>query len=155
MIDLRTLDKFRVRLEHVGWAGDANHGAFAFRSRAHGEVLRCIATTGYGWDHVSVSLHGVKRCPTWLDMKQVHRTFWPPHEAAMQYHAPEADYVDGENGSGHPYCLHLWRPYAIEIVGSIPVPPKFMIGGMTAAEGDAAADLYEASTGLGVKRGVR
>lgn len=151
MINLHELDEWRVTDPRLPWAGDENHGAFQFPSPMGiaGRVLRCIVSSGYGWDHVSVSVAGSRNPPAWTEMEWIRRKFFKPDEAVMQYHAPAADYVDGHDGSGHPGCLHLWRPYDAR-EGVIPVPPKFMVGGMTPEEASAQADEYE-RRGLTVK----
>lgn len=149
MRDLRLLDAARVADPRTRWAGDANHGAFQFPSLTGGPAIRVVASSGYGWDHVSVTV-AAKRCPTWEEMTQVRRLFFRDNEAVMQYHAPIADYVTGENGTGHPFCLHLWRPYDPR-VGALPVPPKWMVGGMSREEADRQAEASEAM-GLGPKR---
>ncbi len=65
-------------------------GAFALiRGLA---TLRAIASTGMGWDHVSVSLED--RCPTWDEMCWIKKLFFEPDECCMQLHPPESDYVN-------------------------------------------------------------
>ncbi len=81
------------------------------------EVLRCIASDGEGWEHVSVSLPG--RCPTWEEMCFVKRLFWEPTEVVIEYHPAEEDYVNN-----HPFCLHLWKPSGVVI----PTPPSYLVG---------------------------
>lgn len=149
MINLHDLDEYRVTDPRIAWAGDANHGAFEIPSPIMGRPLRCVVASGYGWDHVSVTVGGSRNPPVWAEMEFIRRKFFNPDEAVMQFHAPVGDYVDGENGSGHPGCLHLWRPYDGR-EGQIPTPPKFMVGGMTPEEAGARADEYEAR-GLGPK----
>ena len=77
-----------------------------------------MASTGHGWEHVSVSLE--TRCPTWQEMDEIKRIFFLPHEAAIQIRPPEEDHVDC-----HPYCLHLWAP----VKGKMRLPPKSLVGG--------------------------
>lgn len=98
-----------------GVMGDGTCGAFMVPS-GNG-MLRIIAASGMGWDHVSVSLEN--RCPTWDEMEQVKRLFFKPDETAMQLHVPPSDHVNV-----HPYCLHLWRPHNV----AIPRPPSIMVG---------------------------
>lgn len=81
-----------------------------------GRYLRCIASSGVGWDHVSVSLP--HRCPTWEEMERVKRMFFKETETAMQLHVPPSDHI-----SVHPYCLHIWRPTETEI----PLPPSWTV----------------------------
>lgn len=77
------------------------YGQFAVKSGVF--RLRCIASCGQGWDHVSVSLFN--RCPTWAEMDQVKRLFFEDEEVAMQLH------VNGKSKINlHPFVLHLWRP---------------------------------------------
>ena len=75
--------------------------------------LLCIASTGRGWDHVSVSLP--HRIPNWLEMEHVKRAFFKDEETAMQFHVPTANHINI-----HPNCLHLWRPNDGR---EIPLPP--------------------------------
>ena len=100
-------------------------GAFILPSRHDEESLRIIATSGLGWDHISISR--ADRCPDWYEMEQVKRLFFWPHETAMQLHVPPAEHINN-----HPNCLHLWRPLDVEI----PRPPGIMVGhaGMTPEE---------------------
>jgi len=74
-----------------------------------------IATTGMGWDHVSVQVHKEPRLPTWDEMQFMKELFFYPYETVMQLHPAQADYIDC-----HPKVLHLWRPIGFPI----PMPPK-------------------------------
>lgn len=103
-----------------GPADEACFGMFHLPSPVQSRwKLKVIASndTVLGWDHVSVSLPN--SCPTWVEMEHVKREFFEDHEAAMQLHVPVADHVNC-----HAYCLHLWRPHAMEI----PRPPSWMVG---------------------------
>lgn len=138
MINLHLLDQYRVQTaQALGWTGDGTCGAFEIPSDLSNQLLRCIAASGFSWDHVSVSLE--HRIPLWIEMEQVKRLFFKPDECVMQLHPKLADYVDGTQPYSNPRVLHLWRPHEL----SIPVPPKWMVGGMTPEEADAAleADL--------------
>lgn len=79
--------------------------------------LRVVASWGLRWEHVSVS-HPT-RCPTWDQMHAMKQRFFHDHEAVMQIHPPERDYVNL-----HPFCLHLWRPQHKRI----PLPKSWMVG---------------------------
>ena len=70
-----------------------------------------------GWEHVSVSTR--RRCPNWIEMCFVKRLFWFPEETVIQFHPPEADYVNN-----HPYCLHLWR----DTLHGHRLPPTLLVG---------------------------
>jgi hypothetical protein len=130
------IDKYRIRggplVERYGNVGDGTCGGFGIpvhmnaSVRRPREILGIIASSGEGWDHVSVSLP--LRCPTWTEMEIVKRLFFKVDEAAMQLHVPVTDHI-----SFHPHCLHLWRPHDIEI----PRPPAWMVGPQTAAGGSA------------------
>ena len=88
-----------------------------------GSLLRIVASDGRGfleaegWEHVSVST--AKRPPNWQEMCFVKDLFWQPDECVVQFHPPEADYVNN-----HPHCLHLWRNAKVEF----PRPPGWMVG---------------------------
>jgi hypothetical protein len=107
---------------HFGCAGDETCGLFILNGTNFKRALRVIASSGEGWDHVSVSLP--ERCPTWAEMEQVKRLFFRDDETAMQLHVPPTDHI-----SIHPFCLHLWRPHGAEI----PRPPGWMVGPSEAA----------------------
>lgn len=123
MRDLRDLNCFRLHraeLQHYGMSGDETCGMFQIpiRNAKTGITakLRVVASSGGGWDHVSVSHPG--RVPTWQEMSEVHRIFFPD-EAAFQLHVPLADHINV-----HPNCLHLWRPQDV----ALPRPPGWMVG---------------------------
>ena len=89
----------------------------------HSRSLQVIASAGdeaigVPWEHVSVSLKNSDLCPTWDEMCLVKSLFWEPSECVVQFHPPEADYVNT-----HPGCLYLWRPTDREI----PTPPNFCV----------------------------
>lgn len=119
MRDLRELDKWRVPIpENImpkdGKVDLSKNGAFIFTYEGLSTALRVIASSGGGWDHVSVSL--ADRCPTWHEMDAMKRVFFRPDEVAMQLHPAEKDHVNC-----HPFTLHLWRPNGGK---RIPLPPK-------------------------------
>jgi hypothetical protein len=120
--DLSELDAYRQRdrrvLEMYGSVGDETCGVFNLPSPRTGARLHCIASSGDGWDHVSISLPN--RIPNWQEMELVKRTFFKDDETAMQLHVPLADHI-----SKHPNCLHLWRPNDGR---EIPRPPPEFVG---------------------------
>lgn len=79
--------------------------------------IRCVASDGEGWEHVSVSLPS--RCPTWGEMCAVKAMFWDAEDCVMQLHPPRSQWVNN-----HEYCLHLWRPTS----AVIPQPPGILVG---------------------------
>lgn len=117
MKDLSYLEEYRVDLSNVyGGLGDSQNGAF--KVYVEGKSFFVIASSGGGWEHVSVHPKNQKRCPTWEEMCAVKDMFFEPEEAVMQLHPAHSEYVNN-----HPYCLHLWRPLEREI----PLPPvKFV-----------------------------
>lgn len=107
-----------LRLEEISSPRDGNNGAFALRGVSHRDDLFIVASDGGGWEHVSVSKK--YECPTWEEMCQIKKLFWPdPEDCVIQYHPPKSEHVNV-----HPYCLHLWRP----IGAKFPVPPTYMVG---------------------------
>ena len=116
MRNLRTLDAFRI--PNTPYEAGAIGGAFLLPYPLVGEKLKCIATAGEGWDHVSVSLEKASRTPTWTEMEYVKRTFFWAKEVVMQLHVAEEEHINI-----HPYVLHLWRPHR----SKIPLPPKILV----------------------------
>lgn len=112
-LTLRIFDKLAVKGQPRG----KEAGAFQMPSPHDQKLMRIIASTGLGWDHVSVSRPD--RVPDWYEMEAVKRLFFWPTETAMQLHVPPADHINN-----HENCLHLWRPLDVEI----PRPPGFMVG---------------------------
>lgn len=127
MRNLHLLDIYRDTSREVisffGSVGDHETGMFWISSPIDSSSLKVIASSGDGWDHVSVSRRN--RCPNWPEMEYVKRLFFKEDEAAMQLHVPPKDHVNC-----HPYCLHLWRPLNVEI----PRPPSIMVGPSEAKE---------------------
>lgn len=121
MRNLRLLDIYRdespALIAMWGGAGDETCGAFLVPSPTDHALIRVIASSGEGWDHVSASRPN--RCPNWTEMEHVKRLFFKEDETAMQLHVPPSDHVNC-----HPYCLHIWRPLGAEI----PRPPAYMVG---------------------------
>ena len=116
MRNLRLLDQYRCTdpeiVAYFGSAGDDTSGAFLVPSPIDGGDLKVLASSGDGWDHVSVSRSN--RCPNWPEMEHIRRLFFTNDETVMQLHVPAADHINV-----HPHCLHLWRPQRVEI----PRPP--------------------------------
>lgn len=102
-------------LKARGVVGDDHGGCFIVER--NGVELRCMASAGEGWDHISISTES--RCPTWEEMEHIRKLFAKPGETWMQLHLPEREHINC-----HPYCLHLWRPQHREI----PKPPAEFVG---------------------------
>lgn len=115
-------EKFRIR-NFGKWSSDesfGNNGAFQIRTLKFPKVVYIvIASDGGGWEHVSVSIMGNQRCPTWDEMCFIKSLFWGPEDCVAQFHPPESDYVNH-----HPGCLHLWR----EVGHEFSRPPAIFVG---------------------------
>lgn len=127
---MKVPEKYRVKKGALG--SDQSYGCNGLFSIPHykisGYQINCIVSDGMGWQHVSVSLtneqpgkrvFSVERCPTWDEMCFVKDQFWSDEETVIQLHPPKSEYVNQ-----HKYCLHLWKPDAIEI----PLPDSLMVG---------------------------
>ena len=101
-----------------------------------------IATTGAGWDHVSVSPKKKNYTPTWDDMCRIKEIFWEDDEAVIQIHPPKSEYVNNLSN-----CLHLWRCNYKDMV----LPPSVLVGireGQTLEEAKREiAEAYEIAEG--------
>lgn len=102
-------EKYRVTngiLKTTSFNG--NNGVFTLKifSRKDKRKLDfiCIAEDKEGWEHVSVSIKGIKRCPNWNEMCFIKDMFWGKEDFVMQFHPPKSEYVNI-----HSYTLHLWR----------------------------------------------
>lgn len=132
--------KNNERIEAMRIDGPRRTNSGAFVGKFGSARLSIIASDGFGWDHVSVSL--ATRCPTWDEMCWVKRLFFEPQEIVMQLHPAESDYVNN-----HSHCLHLWRPQSdaeiaeiraelgeewpygdIASAGHIPTPQTWLVG---------------------------
>lgn len=92
-----------------------NCGAFLIQ-QSRKEFLHVIASSGMGWEHVSVSRED--RIPNWREMCFIKNMFWDDEDCVIQYHPPKSQYVND-----HKYVLHLWKPIGIEL----PMPPLVMV----------------------------
>jgi hypothetical protein len=88
--------------------------------RRHLKIIACDAADpmSKGWEHVSVSVSPtVTQPPYWDEMCFVKQLFWEPEACVVQYHPPQADYINITEG-----VLHLWRYSA-----GFPMPPKIFV----------------------------
>ncbi len=121
MLDLTGLEKYRCRDSErriYGCNGGSENGVF--KVFVNQKSFLCIASSGGGWEHVSVSPCNKKRttCPTWEEMCTIKNMFFHPYECVVEYHPPRNDYVNNCET-----CLHLWRPTD----GKIPMPPTAFV----------------------------
>jgi hypothetical protein len=114
----RVKDHLNLTLEEYG-----NNGYFLipYSKRVKDIGLWCVASDGADWEHVSVTVRGVKRCPTWEEMNHIKKWFWGDDDIVVQFHPAKSDYI-----SSHPYCLHLWRKFGTN--DYCHVPPTILIG---------------------------
>lgn len=125
MSDWKYLEGVRVKLPvppqiHPMYASDSSYGFNGmFRFWLDGKPLRCIASDGEGWQHVSVSVEGDRRVPSWDLMCQVKDLFWNDEDWVVQFHPAKSEYVNN-----HPGCLHLWKPTG----QSFPTPDSRLVG---------------------------
>ena len=85
-------------------------------AESRGVPLKCVAHDGNELDyvkdaisgplfeHVSVSVDGAYRLPTWDEMCHVKNFFWLPEETVVQFHPKKSEY-----GNDNPMVLHLWK----------------------------------------------
>lgn len=119
-------DRTKIYANKIAGRSDEIDGAYAIKHpKVRNYYFQIIASTGMGWEHVSVTLRMkdnpkfVERTPTWQEMCFIKSVFWNDHEAVMQLHPPISEYVNN-----HPFCLHLWRPTQTEI----PLPDSLLVG---------------------------
>jgi hypothetical protein len=115
MKDLNYLNKYRKEL-FKGNLGDEHNGVFLIP--IENKNFFVIASDGMDWEHVSVSINNVDRCPKWNEMCKIKEMFFEDDEVVMQLHPKKSEYVNL-----HEYTLHLWRP----INQKIPTPSKIMV----------------------------
>jgi hypothetical protein len=103
------VDQFRnvewERIAHGGTDNPSHEGCFRVHHR--GRWFKVIASTGGGWDHVSVSCEPGRGLPGWYDLEYIKRLFFKGDETAMQLHVPASEHVSMLE------VLHLWRPPSI------------------------------------------
>lgn len=123
MSDWNFLNKRRIRTGQYGSTDDYGfNGAFEFMVTGFGNPthIRCIASDGLGWQHVSVSIIDKPSTPpSWAVMCHVKDLFWEEDEAVIQIHPKKSEYVNHHKG-----CLHLWRCLDREQ----PLPESILVG---------------------------
>ena len=94
---------------------DKNNGLFVIKWLN----VKCIASDGGGWEHVSVSRLDSIDSPIWQHMCIVKDLFWDEEDVVVQFHPKKSEYINN-----HPGCLHLWRKQGHEFE----LPPSIMVG---------------------------
>lgn len=124
MSDWKFLEANRVRVptprvleQYCSTQADGFNGMFRFV--LSGRQIRCLASDGMGWQHVSVSIEGETQPPRWYVMCKIKDLFWEPEDWVCQFHPAQSQYVNMHSG-----CLHLWRPTAEKM----PTPDAYMVG---------------------------
>lgn len=88
------------------------------------KLIRCIASDGGGWQHVSVSQGDTEAdIPSWKVMSKVKELFWEDEDVVIQIHPKKSEYVNY-----HAATLHLWR---CADGREQPTPPSIMVGPKT------------------------
>ena len=67
-------------------------------------IAQCHLYIHQDWEHISVTLYGLDRTPTYKEMTKIKELFWRDDEICIEIHPPKSQYVNA-----HPYCLHLWK----------------------------------------------
>ena len=116
MSDPDFLNRYRVCTGQLGSDDDGFKGFFCVRIK--GARVKCMASDGEGWQHVSVSVDKSNQPPSWALMCAVKDLFWQPEDCVIQFHPPAAVYVNQ-----HPGVLHLWR----SLHTAQPMPPLWMV----------------------------
>lgn len=109
-------DQFVPSIYHTTSA-DGFNGMFRFWM--DGKCYRCIASDGEGWKHVSVSIEGESKPPTWTVMCRIKDLFWDDYDWVIQFHPAKLEYVNN-----HPGCLHMWQPTNT----GFPTPDSILVG---------------------------
>lgn len=125
MSNWNELNKFRVITpcaaippQYCTTASDGFMGLF--RLNLKGKMIRCLASDGEGWQHVSVSIEYESKTPSWEIMCMVKDLFWEDEDMVVQFHPKKSEYVNH-----HPGCLHLWR---CTDGRQTPTPPSIFVG---------------------------
>lgn len=125
MSDWNFLNKNRVKegvrgvwSQYVSEDSDGFNGMFRFAMDT--KFIRCIASDGEGWQHVSVSIESEpNKTPSWSIMCKVKDLFWDNEDVVVQFYPKKREYVNNHAG-----CLHLWRPTDV----ALPRPDSILVG---------------------------
>jgi hypothetical protein len=90
-----------------------------FRLVIDGHFIRCIASDGMGFEHVSVTEECSTKPLSWSVMCKVKDLFWDEEDWCVQYHPAKSAHINN-----HPGCLHIWRP----LKEKLPIPDPIMVG---------------------------
>lgn len=116
------IERWRIKVDGYPLMAGTGQGWFKLIHPETGAGLMCLVCDGTDWEkglplpkweHVSV--RKVVGTPLWREMAFVKAAFWMPEECVVEFHPPQADYVNIKDN-----CLHLWKPIGIDF----PMPPK-------------------------------
>lgn len=114
-----TVPSPRIMSKYISSDADGFNGMFRFMLDS--KFIRCVASDGEDWQHVSVSIENETKPPNWAIMCKVKELFWEPEDVAVQFHPARSQYVNF-----HPGCLHIWRYTGTEF--RQPIPHWFLVG---------------------------
>ncbi len=91
MRDLTELDEYRLKdtkLISISFFSEdpKTNGVFRVRLKCSYRWYNVIATSGGGWDHVSVNPYHHTRTPTWDEMCEIKDMFFLPEEEVVEFH---------------------------------------------------------------------
>lgn len=109
-----------VHPTYVSTSADGFNGMFRFVVKS--QTVRCVASDGAGWRHVSVSIEYSDKTPDWDTMCRVKDLFFEDTDWVVQFHPPKKEYVNL-----HPGCLHLWQ-YIGGGPFQMPTPHHLLVG---------------------------
>lgn len=118
MSDWKILNQARVKTGVFATPEEAGFNGY-FCIIINGLKVKIIASDSYGWEHVSVSIHGSDFTPSWSIMCKVKELFWEDDQWVVQFHPAKSEHVNN-----HPGCLHMWRPKD----QNLPTPPSVLVG---------------------------
>ena len=87
-----------------------------FRFTIDGRMLRCVISGDEGWQHVSVTIEGEPRPPSWQLMCKIKDLFWDEEEWVCQFHPPKSQHINipaastsgGQRQKSCQYPLPIW-----------------------------------------------
>ena len=100
---MKTIDEIKQDKQVIAYA-KAMFGFDAFKVKVFGNIYNVIASIENHQEHISITLDGKKRIPTWEEMKAIKDIFFNDEEECYQVFPKKSEYVNL-----HPYCMHIWR----------------------------------------------
>lgn len=118
--NLDYLERFRKPHPVLKSMGKGRNGFFLISRLTHkGTTCFTIQSSdGNLWEHVSVSIPGLKRLPTWEEMDWIKTLFWDDDETVIQFHPKKSEHRSIAE------VLHLWKKCDHEYE----LPPRILVG---------------------------